>query len=71
MNYECMLNYVMYLNHFMNYESIFNYLMYNNSNSNSSKSSYDPRVTSFFPSPIRLRVTSLTTVGGTRSIKPF
>jgi len=36
----------------MNYESIFNYLMYSNSdsnlNSNSSESSYDPRVTIFF-----------------------
>ena len=41
----------------MNYESIFNYLMYSNSNSKSSESSYDPRVTSFFPSPIRQRVT--------------
>ena len=31
----------------MNYESIFNYLMYSNSDSNSSESSYDPRVTIF------------------------
>ena len=48
MNYESMLNYVMFCNHFMNYECIFNYLMYSNSNSNSSESSYDPRVTIFF-----------------------
>jgi len=46
----------------MNYESIFNYLMYSNSNSNSFELSYDLRVTSFFPSLIHLRVTSLTTL---------
>ena len=62
MNYESMLNYVMYLNHFMNYESIFNYFMYSNSNSNSSELSYDSQVTSFFSSPIRLQVTSLSTL---------
>jgi len=33
--------------HSINYESIFNYVMYsNNSSSNSSELSYDPRVTS-------------------------
>jgi len=52
----------------MNYDFIFNYVMYSsNSSSNSSKSSYDPRVTIlelrvYIPFPILLRIMSLATL---------